>query len=566
MVWTDAQLVQHAVRTERLSPEQAEDVLFLVRRLGGRRTVDEIIAARGYLRPEELTRLRTEAAAGRSDSEVAESWSDGTVVAPLTARPDAPKSSLTRPADPRLAPKPAISREGASEPMPAGRSPSLTGAPFQVVTGTKEALGGYRLEGLIATGRRATVYRATDLGTGRTVALRVFKGPSPQVSSWIQQSGHRLLAAARIAHPNVVRVLDVGRADERHFVAFEYVPGLTLEERLQSDGPLPASLALRIVGDVAHGLAAIHEHGEVHGQVCADRVFIGNDGRARLAGLGLPVDQSKSEGSGSSAAFSPAERSGRQPGQADDVLGLGRLLHGALVGRGPPQAHGRKPGTRLSGVAEDLLKDLLAPSEGARPLKANTVAERLARAVELTERQEALPAVEWKRVGSRSTVSFLAFILASVLLVAVLGEAVRSHSSGPAVVLMATALTVAAVLELIRQGQVPLMMDTAWVVRCRDGTAVAGASFMVASAFGPLCGGLDRLLGGLGVLLGGAWLFGAELQRAIAAARSDHGRGRTLAILGDLHLARWRQVVLPLSAATLSLAFVRWLGLLYFSA
>jgi eukaryotic-like serine/threonine-protein kinase len=146
----------------------------------------------------------------------------------------------------------------------------------------------YRIEELLGRGGFAVVYRATHLLLRTAVAVKLLR---PRV---IQKdpSFARLLCeearyAARINHPNVVRVQDVTHTPEITYVVMEYIDGSTLARVIEKNGPLPAQRVLRIALDIASGLRAGHEQGLIHRDIKPANVLIARSGIAKIVDLGL---------------------------------------------------------------------------------------------------------------------------------------------------------------------------------------------------------------------------------------------------------------------------------------
>src|SRR5262245_32228582 len=119
----------------------------------------------------------------------------------------------------------------------------------------------FRTELEVGTGGMGVIYRARDLETGLTVALKVLKLTGESDASRFSREASLL---AQISHPGVVRYLAHGiTANEEHFLAMEWLSGGTLSARLAKSG-LTIRESVRTLGAVAEALAAVHAHGIVH--------------------------------------------------------------------------------------------------------------------------------------------------------------------------------------------------------------------------------------------------------------------------------------------------------------
>lgn len=208
----------------------------------------------------------------------------------------------------------------------------------------------YRLEGLLGQGGMGRVLRAHDLWLGRPVALKLLRGAGAPVEARFLREGRSL---ARVAHPNLVRVWEVGRFDAgphagEPFLAMELVSGATLRE---AQGRLPLEARLAAVRDVARGVEAAHREGLVHRDLKPDNVLVewapGAPLRAVVADFGLardlrgPGETGSGEILGTPEYLAPEQARGElhRVDARTDVWGLGALLYEALSGQ-PPHPRG----------------------------------------------------------------------------------------------------------------------------------------------------------------------------------------------------------------------------------
>src|SRR5215204_4098086 len=129
---------------------------------------------------------------------------------------------------------------------------------------TGARLGPFEILNPLGVGGMGEVYRARDTRLDRTVAIKLLRsefanGPGRRV----ERFRHEARAIARITHPNICALHDVGEDGSSIFLVMEYVEGATLTARLDS-GPLPIATALRAAIDVADALDHAHRNGVVH--------------------------------------------------------------------------------------------------------------------------------------------------------------------------------------------------------------------------------------------------------------------------------------------------------------
>ena len=151
--------------------------------------------------------------------------------------------------------------------------------------GQPPSIGRYRIERRIGAGGMGEVYLAHDDDLGRKVAIKRVRGHlhSERVQERLRREARAL---ARLSHPNVVQVYEVGTHEDRTYLAMEFVNGRTLATALSED-TLPWRSVLDKFIAAGRGLAAVHEAGLVHRDFKPDNVLISHDGRVLVADFGL---------------------------------------------------------------------------------------------------------------------------------------------------------------------------------------------------------------------------------------------------------------------------------------
>jgi serine/threonine-protein kinase len=235
--------------------------------------------------------------------------------------------------------------------------------------------GRYEIERPLGHGAMATVDLAHDVELDRQVALKRLAenlSRDEELRARFLREGR---LAARLAHPNVVRIFDVGEDDERPFIAMEYVDGETLDELVRRRGPLPASEVAELGVQICRALAAAHEAGLVHRDVKPQNLLLGSNGLLKLGDFGIAFGLGGTRLTmagtvlGTAAYLAPEQARGEEVTAAADVYGVGAVLYELLTGRPP-----RTP-TSLADLTDSTT---IAPPVGAPPALTRIVMRCLA--------------------------------------------------------------------------------------------------------------------------------------------------------------------------------------------
>ncbi len=204
--------------------------------------------------------------------------------------------------------------------------------------------GRYRLESKLGSGGMSTVYLAQDEVLDRPVAVKLLHREISEEVDQLERFRREARAAARLSHPNLVGVIDAGEDEGRPYIVFEYVPGDTLKQRIQANGPLPVDEAVAYAIEIGRGLIAAHGRKLVHRDVKPQNVLIDPDGRAKVTDFGI-ARSLESQGLtatgrvlGTTDYVSPEQAMGEDVDERSDVYSLGIVLYEMLVGDVPFQA------------------------------------------------------------------------------------------------------------------------------------------------------------------------------------------------------------------------------------
>jgi serine/threonine-protein kinase len=199
----------------------------------------------------------------------------------------------------------------------------------------------------IGSGGMGVVYRALQRGTKRVVALKLIQGARSLDARWRDRFRTEAEALARLQHPNIVQVYEVGVERGCPFLSLEYVEGGSLARRLKAHGPLAPAAAARLVGALSEAVEAAHRANVLHRDIKPGNILIAADGAPKLSDFGLAKQLDTSgDATGSGAiigtlSYMPPEQADGRVKELDaraDVYALGATLYECLTGRPPFQA------------------------------------------------------------------------------------------------------------------------------------------------------------------------------------------------------------------------------------
>jgi eukaryotic-like serine/threonine-protein kinase len=201
--------------------------------------------------------------------------------------------------------------------------------------------GRYEVGRKLGRGGMASVFLARDQALGRPVAVKVLSesidGDPVSRERFLREA--RL--AARLSHPNVVKVFDAGEADGKPYIVMEYVPGETVAELLARRRRLSPAEAVDIIAQASQGIHHAHEHGLVHRDVKPQNLLVRDDGCVKVVDLGIARAAESTRLTqrgtilGTAAYLSPEQAAGEEVTAAADVYALGAVLYQLLTGRSP---------------------------------------------------------------------------------------------------------------------------------------------------------------------------------------------------------------------------------------
>lgn len=245
-----------------------------------------------------------------------------------------------------------------SGPGPAGNDPPTvrTGSSVRrawpgVVTGGTaypepgRQIDSFALKESIGVGGMGAVFLALDTRLDRQVALKILPPEQAEDVEVVQRFYQEGRAAARLDHENIARVFTIGHDAHFHFIAFEYIEGTTIRQRVERNGPLPVGEAINYTLQIAGALVHATERGVVHRDIKPSNIIVTPHGRAKLVDMGLArrFERGNDDGLTQSGMtlgtfdyISPEQA--RDPRNVDvrsDLYSLGCTLFHMLTGRPP---------------------------------------------------------------------------------------------------------------------------------------------------------------------------------------------------------------------------------------
>jgi eukaryotic-like serine/threonine-protein kinase len=209
---------------------------------------------------------------------------------------------------------------------------------------TPQSVGLYDLTEKIAEGGMGTVYKARHRETGDVVAVKLVPPHLASNTVLLRRFEQEFRAAKQIDHPNVVKAIDYGQSENgTPYLVMEFVNGESIGQRLERDGKIPETEAIRLIAQAAQGLYRAHKNNLIHRDVKPDNIMVTVDGQAKLADLGL-VKETESDlnltrtGRGLGTPHFMAPEQFRNAKNADvrcDIYSLGATLYMMVTGELP---------------------------------------------------------------------------------------------------------------------------------------------------------------------------------------------------------------------------------------
>ncbi len=229
-----------------------------------------------------------------------------------------------------------------------------------------DMIPGYRLEKLVGQGGMGEVHRATQLSLGRTVAVKLLASELAKDSNFVVRFEKEAAALATLSHPNVVSIVDKGKAGVTYYLVMEFVDGASLRELMRSPHLEPA-LALRIMVDICRAIDYAHGRGVIHRDLKPENILfdeqagripkVSDFGLAGFVDINSPTRFNVTEthvAMGTLSYMAPEQRvDAKTADHRADIYSLGVILYELLVGE-VPMGNFDPPSQRRNGIDRRL--------------------------------------------------------------------------------------------------------------------------------------------------------------------------------------------------------------------
>ncbi len=199
----------------------------------------------------------------------------------------------------------------------------------------------YEIIEKVGNGGMATVYKARDTILNRYVAVKVLRDEFTTDEEFIKRFNTEAQSAARLTHPNIVSVFDVGQEYNIYYIVMELIQGKTLKQIISEDGALPWKWTVNIAIQICSALEMAHKNGIVHRDIKPHNIIITEDGIAKVTDFGIAKAVSNSTITafgttiGSVHYFSPEHARGGYTDAKSDLYSLGIVMYEMVTGRVP---------------------------------------------------------------------------------------------------------------------------------------------------------------------------------------------------------------------------------------
>ena len=223
----------------------------------------------------------------------------------------------------------------------------------------------YKILEEVGTGGMAVVYKAQDILLDRIVAVKILLAKYGDDHDFVVRFRQEAQAAAKLSHPNIVNIYDVGYDENVHHIVMQYVRGETLKEYIEKHGHLPINTSIQITFDIGEALENAHKNGIVHCDIKPHNILVTETGRIKVADFGIAraINSSATNKDdhavlGSVHYFSPEQASGGPVDERTDIYSLGVVMYEMMTGVVPFEGE-----TAISVALQHVQDDIPLPTK-----------------------------------------------------------------------------------------------------------------------------------------------------------------------------------------------------------
>ena len=219
----------------------------------------------------------------------------------------------------------------------------------------------YEILEKIGVGGMAEVFKGKDHKLNRYVAVKVLKEEFRDNDAFVKKFKEEAQAAARLAHPNIVNVYDVGDENGIYYIVMELVEGITLKNYIERKGSLTIKEATSIAIQVCAGLEVAHNNHIVHRDIKPQNIIISREGKVKVTDFGIAKattsQTTTANAMGSVHYASPEQARGGYVDHRSDIYSLGIVLYEMVTGRVPFDGE-----TAVTVAVKHLQEEMVPPS------------------------------------------------------------------------------------------------------------------------------------------------------------------------------------------------------------
>jgi eukaryotic-like serine/threonine-protein kinase len=228
-------------------------------------------------------------------------------------------------------------------------------------------LGRFEIISELGRGGMAVVYKARQADLDRIVAIKLLPPEMTHDTNYVARFRHEARSAARLEHPHIMPVYEVGETNGLHYIAMKYIQGRTLKDVVQQDGALSVRRAAEVLAQVGDALDYAHRQGIIHRDIKPSNVMITDEGWVYLTDFGLARGTDTTTSGltmagtvmGTPEYMSPEQAQGlASVGPPTDIYALGVVLYELLTGTFPFHAE-----TPMAMLAARLLQSPIPPRD-----------------------------------------------------------------------------------------------------------------------------------------------------------------------------------------------------------